>query len=165
VFVAGTVGAAVQPRLLVLQRSDVPPQYEFRPGSSGDIRAVGAPDALARPGLLGGFYATYWRGDTSERTIVSAAYFYRSSSAAKAAFAAIEREVRRNAPRSLQRKRTGIGDGGWIYTDRTQDPGTAVVWRFDRVLAVLNCSSPTGHEKLAPALARKQQRRIAAAVG
>jgi hypothetical protein len=163
VFVAGAA-AAVQPRMLVLQRSDVPSRYEFQPGSSGDVRSVGAPDALARPGLIGGFYATYWRDGKSERTIVSAAYLYRSSAGAKAALAAVDREARHNATRSLRRLRTDLGDDAWIYTDRSRDLGTAVVWRSGRVLAVLDYSSPTGHEKLALALARTQQRRIAAAL-
>jgi hypothetical protein len=163
VAVAATA-AGIEPRALVLQEGDLPPHYEFQPGSSGTVRAVGAPDALVRPGLKGGYYATYWGDSGSSKTIVSAAYVYRSASGSTAALAAVDRAARRNRPPSLARRPVRIGETGWLYTERTRDHGTSIVWRFGRVLAIVNCSAPRGHEKLALALARKQQRRVAAAL-
>ena len=165
VLAVGGAGARLEPRALVLQSSEVPAGYELQERSSGDIRAVGAPDVLARPGLIGGYYATYWntRAATS-KVIVSASYLYRSPAGAKAALSATEREARRNAPVSLERRRIQIGSGGMLYTAHSRERATAVLWRFDRVLAVLNCSSQLDHEKLALALAKTQQRRVAAAL-
>jgi hypothetical protein len=162
----GAQAAGIQPRTLVLQAGDVPPHYVFQQGSSGPVRSVGAPDELVRPGLKGGYYATYWADSGSSKTIVSAAYVYRSPAGPKAALSALDRTARRNAPPSLTRRSVQIGrrGNGWLYTERARDPGTAVAWRFGRVLAVVNCAAPTGHQKLALALARKQQRRMAAAL-
>jgi hypothetical protein len=162
--VAGVSAAAVEPRALVLGQADLPPRYEFQPGSSGNVRSVGAPDELARPGLRGGYYATYWLDGASSRTVVSAAYVYRSAEGPAAALAALDRSARRNAPGSLERRAARVGESGWMYTERGTDPGTSIAWRFGRVLAVVRCSAPSGHQKLASALARKQQRRIAAAL-
>ena len=162
---AGTAAARLAARTLVLQSTEVPAGYELQKGSSGDIRAVGAPDVLARPGLVGGYYATYWNTRAgSARTIVSASYVYRSPAGARAALAATEREARRNAPASLAIRQLRIGSGGVLYTAPTKERASAVLWQFDRVLAVLNCGSQLDHETLALALARKQQRRIAAAL-
>jgi hypothetical protein len=45
-----------------------------------------------------------------------------------------------------------------------ETPATFVIWREGRVTALVVCQLMNGHRKLALALARTQQRRIAAAL-
>jgi hypothetical protein len=68
-----------------------------------------------------------------------------------------------NGPK-FRRNPTAIGAEGWVYTARSLDTGTLVLWRYGRVVALLACQEMTSHRSLALSLARKQQRRIAGAL-
>ena len=51
-----------------------------------------------------------------------------------------------------------------MYSSSSPDGGTVVIWRYSRVVAWVMCQEMAAHRKLAIALARKQQQRIAAAL-
>jgi hypothetical protein len=57
-----------------------------------------------------------------------------------------------------------IGTRARVYSGRSPEVGTFVIWRHARVVAWVHCQEMSGHRRLAVALARAQQRRIAAAV-
>jgi hypothetical protein len=76
----------------------------------------------------------------------------------------LEGTIRKKGPRETRRSASHLGDGPWMYTTSSLDTGTLVFWRHGRVVAHVGCRQMTNHRRLAVALARKQQRRLLAAL-
>jgi len=154
--------ASLDPKGLVLHQIDVPTGYLL-----DESQSLVLPGDFARSGRLTGYYALY--RNTSPpywRTIVSVSHVFRRPEGARTFLRMLDREARRESTGSLERRSVDIGAQGWIYTVRAPDRITVVVWRHGRVVAQVNCScsKTSGKQALALALARKQQRRIAAAL-
>ena len=153
-----TVPASAQhldARKLVLRDAEVPRGYLFEPVSSLALVPT-TPEGrreAARVGLVGGYYAVF--RDTSPpklRTISSMALVYTTRARARAALGG------NLGPTS---KRVRIGDEAWV---KSSNDATGVAWREGRIEARVVCEEMAGHRALALALARKQQRRIAASL-
>lgn len=72
-------------------------------------------------------------------------------------------EVRKNGVKGLVQRRVRLGAEGWIYHGRSPIAITAVAWRHKRVFAGVATVGISRERTLA--LARVQQRRVAAALG
>ena len=64
----------------------------------------------------------------------------------------------------MKRTSIDIGTSARVYSSSSADDGTVVIWRYSRVVAWVMCQEMAAHRKLAIALARTQQQRIAAAL-
>jgi hypothetical protein len=157
------IGASVQPKALVLQRSDVPRGYSLSntqllgnpgPGAKASFRAL-----AKRTGRITGYYADFTHGSNE---ITSVAELFRRPAGARAYFAWYEGQLKAQGESS--RSRLTLGDGGWVYRVQSTPDSTFVLWRDGRVVSSVMCHKSTGHRTLAVALARKQDRRASAAL-
>ena len=166
------VGAAsVDPKDLTLSELDAPARYTFDPSDSGgfsraDFAGSQAGEArkLVRSGFVGLYVARYMNTDPPRyRYVTSGAYLFRSAAGARSTLASQFRSTAGGGYGPARRIK--LGDDGWVRTSTSRETGTVVFWRHGRVLAFMICSEMTQHRALAVALARKQQRRIAAKLG
>jgi hypothetical protein len=169
---APTYAAGIDPLKLVLQESEVPRGYQHDEDNSGPLPNAllrGAQperrDIIARAGRVDGYATRYVNyGPPHWRYVVSWVDVFRTSRGAKLYFDWSVERLRRETPGRLQP--VVIGDGGLVQSRMPSadpdDPATFVIWREGRVTALVVCQLMNDHRKLALALARIQQRRIAA---
>ena len=161
--------ASIDPGMLVLVRSDLPTGYRLARDESGlrtneqeskDSRE--ARELVTRSGRLTGYEATWGK---REIMVQSRADLCRRSSGARILFDFVVQAMRKSGIKGLRRAPVGVGAESWIYSGGdSQVSGFAlVVWRYDRVFAGIVGIGLT--RTLALELARKQQRRIAEALG
>ena len=78
--------------------------------------------------------------------------------------AAAARSFDTSGIRSMRRSRLRIGSEGWVYGEASSSSTLSfIVWRYDRIYAGVAAWGVT--KARAIAMARAQQRRIAAALG
>jgi hypothetical protein len=131
--------ATVDPRLLTLGQTDMPARYLFDDDNSLLLTRASLAGVNGGPGralVRSGFVNGYL------------------PSVVKAGFGQLV-----GRPSSIR-----LGDEARVYTTGAPDEGTAVVWRHGRVVAFVSCTEMARHRALCLAQARKQQRRIAAAL-
>ena len=160
--------ASVDPKLFALSQADVPRGYAFDENNSMLLSKAtvdrGANEEsrfLKRHGFQGAYFGTYLNTTPPKwRFVHSGAYIFRGATGA----VAFDRYARtkRLTPVTFRGLHINLGDEAWLYTGRSATDGSAVVWRYRRVVAYVTCTDMGGHRKLALALARKQQRRIVA---
>ena len=137
------------------QQHDRPEQLAA--GYAGGRRIV------ERAGYVNGYLASYLNVDPPRwHHISSAAFVFRRAEGAKVYLAWFDKQFKEH--NAAARRPVDLGDAGWIYVSSSRDRGTGVVWRFGRVVAFVNCEWMIPHRALALSMARKQQRRIAAAL-
>ena len=167
--------ADIDPKGLVLTRADLPPgyqlnrQYTYVLSNARFSRGVRANEELvARSGRVTGYRARY---DTKVgeriRTVMSQTDVFRRPEGARVLLLRVDALERKyNARRGLQaygRERANIGGESWVYWSGYPGYYVFVAWRHGRFLGTIH-SWGVGKERTL-ALARTQQRRIAAAVG
>ena len=166
-FPGGANAATVDPKALVLSQTDVPARYLLDRNNSMVVsRALIArsPDPAARKLVHSGFVSAYFARYTNYgrphwRHVTSGAYVFRGEAGAKRMLALTLVDARRGLAIA---QRLRLGDDAWLISIGGREPTTSVLWRYRGVTAILTCSEMTQHRTLALALARKQQRRIAA---
>lgn len=161
--------AQVDPSALVLARPDVPAGFRLERDESGprtneeeSKNGREARELVVRSGRLSG-YETRWSG--RETTLNSRADLCRRPAGARIIFEFVVAEMRKSGIKGLRRTPAGLGNESWIYSgSESQVSGfVLVVWRYERVFAGIVGVGLT--RKVALELARKQQRRIARAIG
>jgi hypothetical protein len=159
-------GAEVVPKSLVLSQADLPAGFRLDPGGTG-VRSNAAESKghtevsrmFARSGRVTGYEAQFDRGRS---TIESRVDLFRRAAGAQVLFDWFVREVKIAGISGLERSRSDVGSEGWVYTSPSRGTFTLVVWRYDRVFAGVVARGVSRERTLA--LARVQQRRIAAAL-
>ena len=164
--------AAVDPTALVLRQADVPAGFRVVPDQSGirsnrEISKAGPEHRrqVERSGRVTGLFRLWQRRAPGVFVLVgSLADVCRDARGATAWLAWLDARARLQSTQThLRRRVVRIGDEGWAYST-TRLGGTALVgWRRGRVVALVSTSG-LGLGK-ALDLARRQQRRIAAALG
>jgi hypothetical protein len=161
--------ATVDPKALVLAQSDLPAGYRLDRDESGlrtnereskDGRE--ARELVVGSGRITGYEATWGK---REILLDSRADLCRRPSGARILFDFVVREMRKSGIKGLRRAPAGVGAESWIYSggDAQVSGFALVVWRYDRVFAGIVGVGLS--RTLALELARKQQRRIARALG
>jgi hypothetical protein len=160
--------ASVDPKLFALTQADVPRGYAFDENNSlllskatVDRGTNEESRLLRRLGFQGAYFGSYLNTAPPKwRFVHSGAYIFRGATGASAFVRYAKRK--RLTPFTLRGIRIDLGDEAWLYPGGSAADGTAVVWRYRRVIAYVTCTEMGGHHELALALARKQQRRIVA---
>ena len=166
VLAAASHAITIDPATLVLRKVDIPAGFQVDEGNTG-IRSnerEGAEDPTLRTklrawGRLTGYEANFDRpgGGMSSRADV-----FRSSTGARKMLAFYARLMLTSGIAGLERTSAAIGDQGWLYAGQSRSEYSVVVWRYRRVFAGVAVLGVTKRQTLA--LARAQQRRIAAAL-
>ena len=163
---APLAAAEIDPRALVLRQSDVPAGFVVDRGDTGlrtnEREAKSDPRASAlfeRWGRVTGYEAEFDRGSAS---ISSRADLLRTAKGARMLLDFFELEMRKSGIKGLVRTRLRLGAEGWVYRGRSPFAFTVVAWRYGRVFAGVAGTGISRARTLA--LARVQQRRIAAAL-
>ena len=164
-LVAPLAAAQVDPGRLVLRGSDVPSGFRLDSGVSGvrtnamESRAPVVRRLIARSGRTTGYQSRF---DNEKRAIRSRADLFRRPGGARLFLEFFDEEMRKGGIAGLVRLRVRVGAGGWLYTGRSVAAFVLVVWRHDRVFGGLMTTGLSRARTIA--LARAQQRRIAAAL-
>jgi hypothetical protein len=168
---APAAGASNDPRAYVLGQVDVPKGFELSEENSLLLTAgmlVGDTDEasklLRRAGFQGAYLAGYINAAPPHwKFLHTGAFLFRTAAGART----FVRSTRSFAlgPFPARGRRLDLGDEAWTRSTSSPDDATAVVWRYQRIVAYVVCSDMSGHRRVAQALARKQQRRIAATLG
>jgi hypothetical protein len=160
--------AHVDPHALVLHRADVPNGFELDRDDSGlrsnESEAKGdrrLPGLFRRWGRVTGYEMEFDRRETAA-TIRSRADLFRTPEGPELMMAYVVEEAKKSGIKGLRRSSVRIGAGGWLYGGGS-GAFNLVVWRHRRVFAGLVAFGVQKGRMLA--LARAQQRRIAAALG
>ena len=168
-FALPASAANVNPRVLVLSQIDVPAHYEFDKDNSTIVPSelaagyAGGRRIVERAGYVNGYLASDLNVDPPRwHHIASAAFVFRRAEGARVYLAWFDKQFKEH--NAVARRPVDLGDAGWIYVSSSRDSGTGVVWRFGRVVALVNCEWMMPHRALALSMARMQQRRIAAAL-
>lgn len=159
--------AQVDPQTLVLHQMDVPAGFELDRDGSGlrtnDSEAKGdrrLPALLKRWGRVTGYETEY---DRREATLTSRADLFRAPDGPVLMMAYVVEDAKKSGIKGLRRSPVRIGAGGWLYGGGSGSGAfNLVIWRHQRVFAGLVAFGIEKGRMLA--LARAQQRRIAAAV-
>lgn len=171
VLAVPAAAADVNPKALVLPQSEFPAGFRLDPpntmvlSNQYESRTSEARTLIARSGRLTGYRVTAARTAGPEFRLVAAiesrADLFRQAEGARYMLRWFDRDLRDHDPnKRLERLDAGIGVEAWVYTSI---PGlTLVVWRHGRVFARVTTIAVSRKQTLA--LARKQQRRIAAAL-
>ena len=163
---AQALAASVDPSVLALRQADVPAGFTLDRSDSGvrsnASEAKESPEAkrfFARWHRLTG-YQTVWH--RREQRIEARADVFASAAGSQKLLGWADRQLRLSGIKGLERVRVRVGAGGWMYRGGF-DGQAVVIWRYRHVWAGIGVRriSPT----LTLDLARKQQRRIAAALG
>jgi hypothetical protein len=159
---------SVDPKALVIRPSDVPADYVLSRNESGvrtnEQEAKESAEAgrlFRRLGRVTGYQMIFEGRD--ERTIEARADVFGSPAAAREMLRWADRQARLAGIRGLRRARAGIGAESWVLYLRTAWVETYVYWRYRSVWAALGGRGLSKEQALA--LARVQQRRMAAALG
>ena len=155
--------AQVDPKGLVLQRSDVPANFRLDPAKSGvvpnsDVRDPSDPTFVSRAGRVTGYFVQYVEPGAGSG-LQSQVDMFRKPGGARMMLARVHQAWLKLAHGDPW-GRVRIGNEGWFFGGQVD---TAVYWRNGRAVGLvlgINLS-----KKRTLALARKQQRRIAAALG
>jgi hypothetical protein len=165
-LVASAAAGTVDPRTLVIRPGDVPAGYRLDRSESGlRTNAVEAREnaemapLFRRWGRVTGYQLIFEQG---ERTIEARTDLFGTSSGAGQMLAWSEQRARQARVRGLGRARADIGREGWIFWITAQWTETYVYWRFGTAWSAVGGRGLTKGQALA--LARIQQRRIAAAL-
>jgi hypothetical protein len=173
---AALVGAAdaatVDPKTLVLQRSEVPAGFRVDRDHHATRYLTNAAIARGDPrfwkdvadsGRISGYAAAYKDG---AEAIASAGHLFRGGAGAHVYFSAAEQQQRalnaervRRGARAYQRRPVAVGDEATMYSSPADPRIELILWRSGRAVAALTTWG-LGREA-AVALARTQQRRIA----
>jgi hypothetical protein len=160
---APATAAAVQPRLLVLHKSDVPRGYKLDDtellGNPGPGATASFRDLAKRSGRVTGYYVHFLDGS---KEITAVAELFRKPAGAKIYLAWYERRLRLQGEKV--RTRVAIGDTGWAYDVHSTPNSTFVLWRDGRVVSSVLTHAMSGGRALAVSLAQKQDRRAGAAL-
>ena len=166
-LVATTATAAdVHPRRLALQMADLPQGFVLDRDDSG-VR-TNALELREHPELaqlfdrcerVTGYSAEFRKGNSF---VGSRADLVERPEGARLLLDWYDREVRKGGVAGLRRTRGGVGSASWLYWQESAKL-TLVAWRYRRVFAAVLGTDLTREQTLA--LARAQQRRIAAALG
>ncbi len=161
--------ADLDPRMLVLRSTDVPAGFvldredtgvrtnEKEAGANRQTRAL-----IARLGRVTGYEAE-WDRDRDLEVILSRADVFRTRAGARMLLNEYATGFRTSGIKGLRRTAVRIGDEGQVYHGGADSRLTWVSWRSGRVSAIV---AGWGIARSATiALARAQQRRIAAALG
>jgi hypothetical protein len=168
-FASVTASAAqLDPQTLVLRQEDVPAGFELDRNGSGlrtnESEAKGdrrLPGLLERWGRVTGYETEY---DRREATLTSRADLFRTPEGSELMMAYVVGDARKSGIKGLRRSPAQIGAGGWLYGGGSGSGAfNLVIWRHQRVFAGLVAFGVQKGRMLA--LARGQQRRIAAALG
>jgi hypothetical protein len=173
IVLAGAAGAAeIDPKALVLREADVPAGFRLLTDqsgmrSNGEIARAGPEHRrqVERSGRISGFFRLWQRRTPGTFVLIgSLADLCRDARGATAWLAWLDARARlQSAKTHLRRTSVRIGDEGWAYSS-TRLGGTAVVgWRRGQAVALLSTSGIGLVRALD--LARRQHRRIAAALG
>lgn len=158
--------ARIDPATLVLSQADVPAGFRLDREGSGirsnatearNDRRLGA--QFRRWGRVTGYEAEFDRADA---TISCRADLFATARGAREMFELFEREVAKSGILGLERTRIGLGAGGWVYGGGSAAAFVLVAWRDGRVFAGIAATGVSRKQTIA--LARTQQRRIAAAL-
>ncbi len=160
--------AEVNPKTLVLQQADVPAGFQVDRDDSGlrtneqeakgDRRLRGL---FRRWERVTGYEMEY---DRREASISSRADLFRAAEGARLVLAFFVHEFEKSGIQGLRRTPLRIGAQGWLYGGKPVSSFyNVVIWRHDRTFAGIAVFGLTRRQTLA--LARAQQRRIAAALG
>jgi hypothetical protein len=166
VAAATAVAADVDPSALALRQADVPAGFALDRSESGvrsnAVEAKESPEAgrfFARWHRLTG-YQTLWH--RREQRIEARADVFASAEGSRKLLEWADHELRLSGIKGMERARVRIGAGGWVYRGGF-DGQTVVSWRYRHVWAGV------GGRRISPQvtleLARRLQRRIAAALG
>lgn len=155
--------ARVDPKGLVLQRSDVPVGFRLDPARSGvvpnpEFRTPDDPSFAARAGRVTGYFVQYVQPGAGSG-LQSQVDLFRKPGGARMMLARVHEgwlKLARGDPWGSVR----IGNGGWFFGGQVD---TAVYWRHGRAVGLVLGINLSKSRTIA--LARKQQRRIAAALG
>jgi hypothetical protein len=161
------LAAGIDPADLVLRQADVPAGFRVDRDDTGvqknPAAFVGNREAralAARSGRVTGYEAKF---DGDAAAIYSRADVFKTSAGARMVLRFFDREMRRSGIRGLKRSPSSIGAEAWVYGGRSPAMFTVVVWRHGRVWAGAAGMGVSRATTLA--LARAQERRIAAALG
>ena len=166
-LLAGPASAVdVEPKALVLSPADVPAGFRLDPDESGvrtnEREGRDNPEArklFSRWRRVTGYQAAYARRGSE---IESRVDVLRSASGARSLFRWVDEEMMKAGVLGLKRARAGIGAESRVYSGGTPVGFTLVAWRYGRVFAgIVSIGVPRDRVL---ALARVQQRRIAAAL-
>lgn len=158
----------VSPKLLVLQQADVPSGFQLDRDESGlrsnEHEAKGnrrLRDLIRRWERVTGYEAVFDRHDAS---ISSRAEVFRTPEGAGRLIAYVVAEMKKSGIRGLHRSPLRIGKDGWLYGGKdAASTFNLAFWRHGRVFAGVAAYGVAKPRTVA--LARAQQRRIAAALG
>jgi hypothetical protein len=166
---AASAAAAAQPdpEGLVLRQSDMPRGYSLDRDESGlrtnALEAKEYPQLRSKFGAwrrIVGYQVEYERDD---ETIGSRADLFRGRSGPQSMLVWFRKELRKSTLPARATK-LELGDEAWLYRWKLAgDQFGLIVWRFRTVFALVGASELRTARTIA--LARTQQRRIAAAVG
>ena len=159
------LAAGVDPSALALRETDVPAGFTLDRSESGvRSNAVEAKESseagrfFARWHRLTGYQTVWERG---EQRIEARSDVFASPEGSQKLLEWADHELRLSGIKGLSRARIDIGAGGWIYRGGF-DGQTVVIWRYRHVWAGVGGTRITS--PLTLELARRQQRRIAAAL-
>jgi hypothetical protein len=155
--------ATVQPKLLVLQKTDVPRGYRVDEtqllGNPGPGATQSFRDLAKRSGRVTGYYVHFMGGS---KEITAVAEVFGRPAGAKIYLAWYERRLRLQGEKA--RSRIAVGDGGWAYRVHSTPHSTFVLWRDGRLVSSVLTHAMSDHDPLARSLAQKQDRRASAAL-
>jgi hypothetical protein len=158
---------ALDPSALVIRASDVPVGYRLERSESGlrtnALEAKETPEAtrlFRRWGRVTGYQMIFERGESS---IEARSDVFRSATGARELQRWAEREVRLSGIRGIRRANPGIGAQSLLVEMRAPRAEVYVYWRYGVVWSALGGHNLGRAQVLA--LARLQQRRIAATLG
>jgi hypothetical protein len=163
---APAVASGVDPSALVLRKADVPGGFVLDRTDSGPrsnaVEAKESPEAkrlFARWNRLTGYQTIWHRGD---QQIEARADVFASAEGSKSLHEWADLQVRLSGIKGIERARVRIGAGGWTYRVGASRE-VIVFWRYRHVWA--GVAGRLISRALTLELARKQQLRIAAALG
>jgi hypothetical protein len=166
---ASARAGAVEPKVLVLRSGDVPAGFVVDAQDTGVRTNEGEADSnrtgralIARLGRVTGYEAE-WNRERGQESIVSRADVFRTASGSQRYVELSAAMLSRSGIKGIRRDRMTIGDGGYLFHGGSSGELAWVLWRSGRVAGmVVGWGVPRG---TTVALARAQQRRIAAALG
>jgi hypothetical protein len=167
VLVAPAAAAEVDPTVLVPRGTDVPRGFKLVPEQTSlrtnELEGRGSARGRAfirRWKRVTGYQVVYERGAVAE--VDARVDVFRGAAGAEAMLAWVDREWRKLGGARQQRATLAIGTRGLVYSS-LRDAQTLVLWRHGRVFSGINFIGLPREQSIA--LARKQERRIAEAVG
>jgi hypothetical protein len=163
---AAAAAASPNPGTMVLRASDVPQGFVVDPAETGlrtnEREWRDEPETrrlFRRAGRVTGYESRF---DRKLDSIASRVDLCRGPAGPGLLLDYFDEEMRKAGIKGLYRSRLALGDEAWLYGDRKGEVITFVVWREGRVFSGVVGNGITRARTLA--LARLQQRRVAAAV-